>query len=39
VTRELGWLEQSGLIAKEGRALRLLDVRRLRLLAEEPADD
>jgi CRP-like cAMP-binding protein len=39
VTRELGSLEHAGLVAKEGRKLRLLNVKRLRMLAEEPSAD
>jgi CRP/FNR family transcriptional regulator, cyclic AMP receptor protein len=38
VTRELSWLESKGLIAKEGRLLRLKDLDRLRMMAEF-ADD
>jgi CRP-like cAMP-binding protein len=30
VTRELSWLEDQGLIAKEGRTLRIMDLARLR---------
>ncbi len=35
VTRELGWLEEKGFIAKEGRLLRVRDLAGLRKLVEE----
>jgi hypothetical protein len=35
VTRELGWLEDKGFIAKEGRVLRLKNRAGLRKLVEE----
>ena len=35
VTRELGWLEEKGFIAKEGRVLRVKDLAGLRKLVEE----
>jgi CRP/FNR family cyclic AMP-dependent transcriptional regulator len=35
VTRELGWLEEKGFIAKEGRLLRVRDIAGLRKLVEE----
>jgi len=39
VTRELSWLEERGIIAKEGRTLRLKDLGKLRMLAAEDSDD
>ena len=35
VSRELGWLEEEGVISKEARTLRLRDVARLRRLLED----
>jgi hypothetical protein len=35
VTRELGWLEEKGFIAKEGRVLRVKNLAGLRRLVEE----
>ena len=39
VTRELSWLEDKGIIAKEGRTLRLKDLGKLRMLAGEDSED
>ncbi|MDF2766026.1 MAG: Crp-like helix-turn-helix domain, partial [Rhodospirillales bacterium] len=39
VTRELGRLEHEGILAKEGRTLRIRDVARLRRLVEEFSAD
>jgi len=35
VTRELSWLEDHGVIAKEGRTLRIKDLAKLRQMAAE----
>jgi CRP/FNR family transcriptional regulator, cyclic AMP receptor protein len=37
VTRELAWLEERGLVAKQGRALKITDLESLRDLVEEMA--
>ena len=39
VTRELSWLEERGIIARQGRTLHVRDLPRLRRLVEEGSDD
>lgn len=39
VTRELSWLEERGIIARQGRVLRVRDLNRLRKLVEEGSDE
>jgi len=39
VTRELGWLEEQGLIAKQGRTLLVKDLARLRRMVESYSDE